>query len=110
MGYSAFKFEVSGDVCSAASFRNLHARDACKVALAQVAYERALQVQGVNFRSGTIDQANKLGVVGHVENTSSGTVTGEVQGESQPVAQMKVCLDDSPRSITINHLHVTSKT
>ena len=48
------------------------------------------QVQGVNFRSGTIDQGNKLGVVGHVENTSSGTVTGEVQGDSHPVAQMKV--------------------
>ena len=39
---------------------------------------------------GAVDQADKLGVVGHVENTSSGTVTGEVQGESQPVAQMKV--------------------
>ena len=51
-----------------------------------------LQVQGVNFRSGTIDQANKVGVVGHVENTSSGTVTGEVQGEKQPVTQMKVSI------------------
>ena len=48
------------------------------------------KVQGVNFRSGTIFQGTKLGVVGHAENTSSGTVTGEVQGESQPVAQMKV--------------------
>ncbi len=48
-------------------------------------------MQGVNFRSGTIDEGNNLGVVGHVENTSSGTVTGEVQGESKPVAQMKVC-------------------
>lgn len=49
-----------------------------------------MQVQGVNFRAGTIQQAKKLGVVGHVENTSSGTVTGEVQGEKQPVSQMKV--------------------
>lgn len=48
-----------------------------------------LQVQGVNFRSGTIDHAKKMGVVGHVENTSSGTVTGEVQGEEQAVSQMK---------------------
>ena len=55
-----------------------------------VAMPPAAQVQGVNFRSGTIDEGNKLGVVGHVENTSSGTVTGEVQGESKPVAQMKV--------------------
>ena len=48
------------------------------------------QVQGVNFRSGTVDEGEKLGVVGHVENTSSGAVTGEVQGKSGPVSQMKV--------------------
>ncbi|KAL0052193.1 hypothetical protein WJX82_009473 [Trebouxia sp. C0006] len=66
MTYSAFSFEVTGEV------------------------------QGVNFRSGTIDEGNKLGVVGHVENTSSGTVTGEVQGESKPVAQMKEWLHSGP--------------
>ena len=42
------------------------------------------------FRAGTIEQAKKIGVVGHVENTSRGTVTGEVQGEPKPVASMKV--------------------
>lgn len=42
------------------------------------------------FRASTIEKAKKLGVVGHVENTSRGTVTGEVQGEKQPVSQMKV--------------------
>ena len=52
----------------------------------------ASQVQGVFFRAGTIEEAKKLGVVGHVENTSSGTVTGEVQGEPKPVSQMKVSL------------------
>ena len=62
---------------------NLRLYSECTAAL-------VLQVQGVNFRSGTIDHANKVGVVGHVENTSSGTVTGEVQGEKQPVSQMKV--------------------
>ena len=60
------------------------------LAASHVTTPPAAQVQGVNFRSGTIDEGNKLGVVGHVENTSSGTVTGEVQGESKPVAQMKV--------------------
>ena len=50
------------------------------------------QVQGVFFRAGTIEEAKKLGVVGHVENTSSGTVTGEVQGKPKPVSQMKVSL------------------
>lgn len=37
-----------------------------------------------------MSQGKKLGVVGHVKNTSSGTVTGEVQGEPKPVSQMKV--------------------
>lgn len=70
------------------------------VCRASLTYERAMQVQGVNFRSGAVDQANKLGVVGHVENTSGGTVTGEVQGDSQPVAQMKVWRDGLLLSIT----------
>ncbi len=42
------------------------------------------------FRAGTIEEAKKMGVVGLVENTSKGTVTGEVQGEPKPVSQMKV--------------------
>lgn len=33
------------------------------------------------FRANTVEKAKKVGVVGHVENTSRGTVTGEVQGE-----------------------------
>lgn len=47
------------------------------------------QVQGVFFRAGTIEEAKKLGVVGHVENASDGSVTGEAQGDAQPIAQMK---------------------
>lgn len=53
------------------------------------------------FRASTIDKAKQLGVVGHVENTSRGSVTGEAQGEKQPVSQMKVssCLEYSSRPL-----------
>lgn len=64
-----------------------------------------MQVQGVFFRASTIEEAKKLGVVGHVENTSSGTVTGEVQGQPKPVSQLKV---QSPQTATANaqyHVH-----
>ena len=58
-----------------------------------------MQVQGVFFRASTIEEAKKLGVVGHVENTPSGTVTGEVQGQPKPVSQLKV---QSPPTATSN--------
>ena len=47
-------------------------------------------MQGVNFRAGAIEEAEKLGVVGHVENSPDNTVTGEAQGDAQAVAKFKV--------------------
>lgn len=49
-----------------------------------------LQVQGVFFRAGTIDEAKRLGLVGHVENNPDSTVTGEAQGNAQAIAKLKV--------------------
>ena len=49
-----------------------------------------LQVQGVFFRSSTVDEAKKLGVVGWVQNTSAGTVQGQVQGKQEATEKMKV--------------------
>lgn len=79
MTYSGFNFEVSGEV------------------------------QGVNFRSNTVSQGKKLGVVGHVENTSSGTVTGEVQGEPKPVSQMKEWLQEGPSAATVEKCSITNE-
>ncbi|KAL3141006.1 hypothetical protein ABBQ32_005520 [Trebouxia sp. C0010 RCD-2024] len=80
MTYSAFNFEVFG------------------------------KVQGVFFRASTIDKAKKLGVVGHVENTSSGTVTGEVQGGKEPVSQMKDWLQNTgPSGATIEKCNITNE-
>ena len=49
-----------------------------------------MQVQGVFFRSSTLDEAKKLGVVGWVKNTSAGTVQGQVQGKNEAAEKMKV--------------------
>ncbi|XP_038665989.1 acylphosphatase-2-like isoform X1 [Scyliorhinus canicula] len=48
-------------------------------------YEIRGRVQGVCFRMYTEDQARKLGVVGWVRNTRSGTVEGQVQGKEELV-------------------------
>ena len=90
MAYSAFKFEVHGDVRSVSCLFDASMQDSNLRLQNLGTAPLVLQVQGVNFRSGAVDHANKVGVVGHVENTSSGTVTGEVQGEKTPVSQMKV--------------------
>nr|XP_012633260.1 acylphosphatase-2 isoform X1 [Microcebus murinus] len=53
--------------------------------LKSVDYEVFGRVQGVCFRMYTEGEAKKIGVVGWVKNTSSGTVTGQVQGPEEKV-------------------------
>ncbi|KAL0026916.1 hypothetical protein WJX77_011248 [Trebouxia sp. C0004] len=68
------------------------------------------KVQGVFFRAATIKEAKKLGVVGHVKNTSSGTVTGEVQGEPKPASQMKDWLQHKgPSGAKIDKCSITNE-
>nr|XP_012633262.1 acylphosphatase-2 isoform X2 [Microcebus murinus] len=57
--------------------------------LKSVDYEVFGRVQGVCFRMYTEGEAKKIGVVGWVKNTSSGTVTGQVQGPEEKVDSMK---------------------
>ncbi|XP_058016394.1 acylphosphatase-2-like [Ahaetulla prasina] len=52
-------------------------------------YEIYGEVQGVFFRKYTEEQGRKLGLVGWVKNTASGTVTGQVQGPKEKVEIMK---------------------
>uniref|UniRef100_A0A8C5WXN3 Acylphosphatase n=1 Tax=Laticauda laticaudata TaxID=8630 RepID=A0A8C5WXN3_LATLA len=52
-------------------------------------YEIYGEVQGVFFRKYTEEQGRKLGLVGWVKNTDSGTVTGQVQGPKEKVEIMK---------------------
>ncbi|XP_055970117.1 acylphosphatase-2 isoform X2 [Sorex fumeus] len=65
---------------------------AMAVALKSVDYEVHGIVQGVCFRRYTEQEANKVGVVGWVMNTSQGTVTGQLQGPEEKVNSMKTWL------------------
>ena len=60
-----------------------------------------LSVQGVFFRKHTKKAADKLGLVGWVENTPTGSVRGVVQGPEDAVGRMKVWLSStgSPKSV-----------
>jgi acylphosphatase len=58
------------------------------------------KVQGVFFRKYTQQEAKKLNIFGWVMNTTSGTVTGQLQGEPISVNRMKQWLKTkgSPKS------------
>ncbi|XP_057715748.1 acylphosphatase-1 [Corythoichthys intestinalis] len=68
--------------------------------LISVDYEVFGRVQGVFFRKYTQAQGKKLGLVGWVQNTSMGTVQGQVQGPHKKVKEMKEWLKStgSPKS------------
>ncbi|XP_072363969.1 acylphosphatase-2-like isoform X3 [Scyliorhinus torazame] len=69
-------------------------------------YEIRGRVQGVCFRMYTEDQARKLGVVGWVRNTRSGTVEGQVQGKEELVNS--IARPRRPRGGTIDPVNPLS--
>ncbi|MCI4382487.1 hypothetical protein PGIGA_G00015430 [Pangasianodon gigas] len=68
--------------------------------LLSVDYEVYGKVQGVFFRKYTQSEGKKLGLVGWVQNTSAGTVQGQLQGPASKVRQMQEWLKTtgSPQS------------
>eukprot|EP00208_Stichococcus_sp_RCC1054_P004621 CAMPEP_0206134986 /NCGR_PEP_ID=MMETSP1473-20131121/367_1 /ASSEMBLY_ACC=CAM_ASM_001109 /TAXON_ID=1461547 /ORGANISM="Stichococcus sp, Strain RCC1054" /LENGTH=96 /DNA_ID=CAMNT_0053526661 /DNA_START=218 /DNA_END=508 /DNA_ORIENTATION=- len=54
-----------------------------------VSFEVFGKVQGVFFRASTVEEANRLGVVGWCRNTRNGTVEGEAQGVADQLESMK---------------------
>ncbi|XP_073337517.1 acylphosphatase-2-like [Pagrus major] len=68
--------------------------------LVSVDFEIFGYVQGVCFRMYTEKEGLRLGLVGWVKNTYSGTVVGQVQGPADMVEEMKVWLskEGSPSS------------
>lgn len=88
---------LQGPLLLAAAFRVprralVVAMSAAAEALKSVDYEVHGIVQGVCFRRYTEEEANKIGVVGWVMNTSKGTVTGQLQGPEDKVNSMKTWL------------------
>ncbi|EIE19994.1 Acylphosphatase-domain-containing protein [Coccomyxa subellipsoidea C-169] len=59
------------------------------MSLASFHYEVFGKVQGVFFRACTAEEANNLGIVGWVRNTSSGSVEGEAHGPTAKLALFK---------------------
>ncbi|XP_074677661.1 acylphosphatase-1 isoform X1 [Strix aluco] len=57
--------------------------------LFSVDYEVSGRVQGVFFRKYTQKEAKRLGLVGWVQNTSHGTVQGQIQGPAARVREMQ---------------------
>ncbi|KFO97139.1 Acylphosphatase-1, partial [Calypte anna] len=57
--------------------------------LISVNYEVSGKVQGVFFRKYTQAEAKKLGLVGWVQNTSHGTVQGQIQGPTVRVRELQ---------------------
>ncbi|RVE57185.1 hypothetical protein OJAV_G00213430 [Oryzias javanicus] len=68
--------------------------------LISVDYEIFGRVQGVFFRKYTQAEGKKLGLVGWVQNTSAGTVQGQLQGPRGKVKEMQEWLTStgSPKS------------
>ncbi|XP_020775422.1 acylphosphatase-1 [Boleophthalmus pectinirostris] len=68
--------------------------------LISVDYEIFGRVQGVFFRKYTQAEGRKLGLVGWVQNTSAGTVKGQLQGPKSKVKEMQEWLRStgSPKS------------
>ncbi|KAM6130908.1 acylphosphatase-1 [Pterocles gutturalis] len=68
--------------------------------LVSVDYEVFGRVQGVFFRKYTQAEAKRLGLVGWVQNTSHGTVQGQIQGPAARVRELQEWLrkTGSPQS------------
>ncbi|KAG9525793.1 hypothetical protein KCV07_g986, partial [Aureobasidium melanogenum] len=64
------------------------------------------EVQGVNFRSFTVKQAKSLGITGHVQNASDGSVTGEAQGDSGSLKEFQQHLNKGPSAANVTKLDV----
>ncbi|TKA77316.1 Alternative oxidase, mitochondrial [Cryomyces minteri] len=68
----------------------------------RITYKVEGEVQGVNFRSYTVKQANSLGVTGFVKNASDGTVVGEAQGDESKLQEFVKHLNSGPSAASVN--------
>lgn len=59
------------------------------------------RVQGVGFRWAAQEEARRLGLAGWVTNNHDGTVSGHVQGESEPLEAFRRWLNRGPRSARV---------
>jgi acylphosphatase len=61
-------------------------------------------VQGVGFRYGVIQAAEKLGLKGFVENQPDGSVYVEAEGPSEKLDQLETFLRGGPRPARVEQI------
>ena len=64
------------------------------------------RVQGVFFRAGAREQADRLGVKGWVRNCPDGHVEAHVEGDPGAVDKMIECLRDGPPSAKVENVRI----
>ena len=64
------------------------------------------RVQGVFFRSWTVEQARELGVVGWVRNCPDGSVEAQLSGEEQAVMQLIERMRRGPAGAQIAEMRI----
>ncbi|XP_078000646.1 acylphosphatase-1-like isoform X1 [Glandiceps talaboti] len=72
-------------------------------ALMSVDFEVYGKVQGVFFRKYTRKNALKHGLVGWVQNTQTGTVLGQMQGQADKIRTMKHWLENKGSPLSSIH-------
>lgn len=78
----------------------------------RISYKVDGEVQGVNFRQYTAQQAKEVGATGFVKNASDGTVTGEAQGTYETINKFVGHLNKGPpaASVTgVEHSEIENK-
>ncbi|KAF2088403.1 Acylphosphatase [Saccharata proteae CBS 121410] len=68
----------------------------------RISYKVDGKVQGVNFRSFTVKQANSIGVTGFVRNASDGSVQGEAQGSDDQLKEFIQHLNKGPPAASVS--------
>jgi len=63
------------------------------------------RVQGVFFRQGTLEQAEKLGITGWVRNLNNGDVECVICGENEALEQLIIWLHQGPPSADVTNVH-----
>ena len=68
------------------------------------------QVQGVNFRGATQQEAERLGLNGWVRNLQDGRVEAVFEGDSETVRQMIDWCENGPSSADVDDVSVEQET
>jgi len=62
------------------------------------------RVQGVGFRYFCLEQAERLGITGHAQNRSDGSVEVEAQGTEEKLEQFATAVSIGPRQARITNI------